>query len=238
MNTFEDLKIKKPLKNAIADLGFEKPTPIQQESYSTILGGFDYVGIAQTGTGKTIAYLLPILQDLKFSDQLNPRVLILAPTRELVIQIVKEIETLKDLPPPQQNNVPSNDNKRIYELKQTMSYTHQEASAERQKLFQNNLQETQDNFKEHMNVSKPKAIDFADKGADDVDPNAEIKVIYDKHQLVTFDKKTILGLRSQMDFGKNSFIGGTALYYNQSVVNEKVEVGYCLLYTSPSPRDS
>ena len=62
--------------------------------------------------------------------------------------------------------------------------------------------------------------------ADDVDPNAEIKVIYDKHQLVTFDKKTILGLRSQMDFGKNSFIGGTALYYNQSVVNEKVEVGY------------
>ena len=62
--------------------------------------------------------------------------------------------------------------------------------------------------------------------SDDVDPNAEIKVIYDKHQLVTFDKKTILGVRSQMDFGKNSFIGGTALYYNQSVVNEKVEVGY------------
>ncbi len=62
--------------------------------------------------------------------------------------------------------------------------------------------------------------------ADDVDPNADIKVIYDKHQLVTFDKKTILGVRSQMDFGENSFIGGTALYYNQSVVNEKVEVGY------------
>ena len=61
---------------------------------------------------------------------------------------------------------------------------------------------------------------------DDVDPNAEIKVIYDRHQLVTFDKKTILGVRSQMDFGENSFIGGTALYYNQSVVNEKVEVGY------------
>ena len=62
--------------------------------------------------------------------------------------------------------------------------------------------------------------------SDDVDPNADIKVIYDKHQLVTFDKKTILGVRSQMDFGKNSFIGGTALYYNQSVINEKVEVGY------------
>ena len=94
MNTFEDFKIKKQLQNAIADLGFEKPTPIQQASYSTILGGSDFVGIAQTGTGKTMAYVLPILQDLKFSDQPNPRVLILVPTRELVIQIVEEIEKL------------------------------------------------------------------------------------------------------------------------------------------------
>lgn len=94
MKTFKDFKIKKQLLNAIADLGFEKPTPIQQESYSPILGGFDFVGIAQTGTGKTIAYLLPILQDLKFSDQLHPRVLVLAPTRELVIQIVEQIEKL------------------------------------------------------------------------------------------------------------------------------------------------
>ncbi len=94
MPTFEDFKLKKQLKNTLSDLGFEKPTPIQQESYSTILGGFDFVGIAQTGTGKTIAYLLPILQDLKFSDQQHPRVLVLAPTRELVIQIVEEIEKL------------------------------------------------------------------------------------------------------------------------------------------------
>lgn len=94
MNTFEDLKIKKQLQNAIADLGFEKPTPIQQASYAPILGGSDFVGIAQTGTGKTMAYVLPILQNLKFSDQPNPRVLILAPTRELVIQIVEEIEKL------------------------------------------------------------------------------------------------------------------------------------------------
>ncbi|MEQ9299425.1 MAG: DEAD/DEAH box helicase [Cyclobacteriaceae bacterium] len=94
MNSFEDFKIKKQLLNAIADLGFEKLTPIQEASYSTILGGRDFVGIAQTGTGKTIAYLLPILQDLKFSNQPNPRVLVLVPTRELVIQIVKEIEKL------------------------------------------------------------------------------------------------------------------------------------------------
>ncbi|NQV53166.1 MAG: DEAD/DEAH box helicase [Flavobacteriales bacterium] len=94
MSTFEDFKIKKQLLSAIAELGFEKPTPIQEASYSTILAGRDFVGIAQTGTGKTIAYLLPILQDLKFSDQPQPRVLILVPTRELVIQIVKEIEKL------------------------------------------------------------------------------------------------------------------------------------------------
>ena len=94
MNTFEDFNIKKQLRKAIDELGFEKPTPIQQASYSPILGGFDFVGVAQTGTGKTIAYLLPILQDLKFSDQLQPRVLILAPTRELVIQIVEQVEIL------------------------------------------------------------------------------------------------------------------------------------------------
>lgn len=94
MKTFEDFKIKKQIQKAVVDLGFEKPTPIQQESYSPILGGLDFVGIAQTGTGKTIAFLLPILQDLKYSEQLHPRVLILAPTRELVIQIVEQIEKL------------------------------------------------------------------------------------------------------------------------------------------------
>lgn len=94
MSKFEDFKIKKQLLNAIAELGFEKPTPIQEASYSTLLAGRDFVGIAQTGTGKTIAYLLPILQDLKFSDQPQPSVLILVPTRELVLQIVKEIEKL------------------------------------------------------------------------------------------------------------------------------------------------
>ncbi|MDV7139533.1 DEAD/DEAH box helicase [Maribacter sp. TH_r10] len=94
MDNFEDYKIKKQLKKALADLGFEEPTPIQEASYSTILGGSDFVGIAQTGTGKTMAYLLPILKDLNFSDQTHPRVLILAPTRELVIQIVEQIEEL------------------------------------------------------------------------------------------------------------------------------------------------
>ena len=59
------------------------------------------------------------------------------------------------------------------------------------------------------------------------DPNAKLKINYDKHELVSFDKKTIFGTRAQMDLGKpNSFIGATALYFNQSIINEKVEVGY------------
>lgn len=94
MKKFEDFKIKKQLKNAISDLGFKNPTTIQQESYSTILSGKDFVGISQTGTGKTLAYILPLLQNLSYSDQSNPRILILVPTRELVIQIVEEIEKL------------------------------------------------------------------------------------------------------------------------------------------------
>ena len=60
----------------------------------------------------------------------------------------------------------------------------------------------------------------------EADPNADLKIKYDKHELVSFDKKTIFGTRAQMDLGDNSFLGATALYYNQSIMNEKVEVGY------------
>jgi len=94
MKTFNDFKIKKQLLNALADLGLEIPTPIQEASYSALMGGSDFVRIAQTGTGKTMAYLLPILQDLKFKEESQPRVLIIVPTRELVIQIVEQIKKL------------------------------------------------------------------------------------------------------------------------------------------------
>jgi len=60
----------------------------------------------------------------------------------------------------------------------------------------------------------------------DADPNANLKILFDKHELVSFDKKTILGTRAQLDLGEKSFVGATALYYNQSVMNEKVEIGY------------
>ncbi len=94
MSSFEDLKLNKHLASAIDDIGFTKPTPIQKESFSVVLSGRDVVGIAQTGTGKTLAYLLPILQHLKFSNQTNPRILILVPTRELVIQLTKDVKLI------------------------------------------------------------------------------------------------------------------------------------------------
>ncbi|MFQ6616296.1 MAG: cell surface protein SprA, partial [Fidelibacterota bacterium] len=57
-------------------------------------------------------------------------------------------------------------------------------------------------------------------------PGADLKIMYEKQQFVSFDKKTMLGTRAQMDLGPKSFVGGTFLYYNQSVINEKIEVGY------------
>lgn len=94
MVTFEDLNITTPLLNALSDLGIDTPTPIQEQSFSVVMSGRDMVGIAQTGTGKTFAYMLPILRMLTFSLQENPRVLVLVPTRELVLQVVEETEKL------------------------------------------------------------------------------------------------------------------------------------------------
>ena len=91
---FEDLNLNKPLLQALADLEYTNPTPIQEKVFPVIMDGRDVLGVAQTGTGKTFAYLLPILRQLKFSDQKQPRVLIVVPTRELVLQVVGEINKL------------------------------------------------------------------------------------------------------------------------------------------------
>lgn len=93
---FEDLNLNKPLLNALSDMEFEYPTPIQKEAFSIIMSGKDVIGVAQTGTGKTVAYMLPILRLMKFSDQFTPRILIIVPTRELVVQQVKEAEKLTE----------------------------------------------------------------------------------------------------------------------------------------------
>ena len=93
MSSFEDFGLKKQLNYAIDDLGFASPTPIQAAAFSVVMSGKDIVGIAQTGTGKTMAYMLPILQELAFSKQIHPRILVLVPTRELVLQVVENIES-------------------------------------------------------------------------------------------------------------------------------------------------
>lgn len=94
MSTFEQFNLPKSLQKAIDELGLTTPTPIQEKSFSTIMSGRDVMGIAQTGTGKTYAYLLPILKQWKFIATDTPRVLILVPTRELVVQVAAEVEKL------------------------------------------------------------------------------------------------------------------------------------------------
>lgn len=94
MNKFENFNLSNPIQTTLSENGFLNPTPIQSEAYAVIRSGKDIVGIAQTGTGKTLAYLLPLLNDLKFSKQLNPRILIMVPTRELVIQVVEMAESI------------------------------------------------------------------------------------------------------------------------------------------------
>jgi ATP-dependent RNA helicase RhlE len=92
--SFEDFNLNRQLLNAVADLGFEKPTEIQQKCIPLILGGQEVIGIAQTGTGKTAAYLLPVLMKIKYAQGTEPRVLILAPTKELTLQIASHTQLL------------------------------------------------------------------------------------------------------------------------------------------------
>src|SRR5580698_6939156 len=92
--TFSDLNLNKPLLNALEDLGFEHPTSIQQKVFSVIMSGRDVCGIAQTGTGKTFAYLLPCLRQMTFAKNRAPKLLIIVPTRELVVQVVQSVKQL------------------------------------------------------------------------------------------------------------------------------------------------
>ena len=85
-----DFKLNKQLLDAVAEAGFESPTDIQKKCIPLILGGQQIIGIAQTGTGKTAAYLLPVLMKTKFAQGSDPRVLILVPTKELVAQVATQ----------------------------------------------------------------------------------------------------------------------------------------------------
>lgn len=92
--TFRDLNLSNPLQNALDDAGFTTPTTIQYKAYPVIMSGRDVRGIAQTGTGKTIAYLLPLLKMWSFSKARHPQILIIVPTRELVVQVVDQATLL------------------------------------------------------------------------------------------------------------------------------------------------
>ncbi|UOE46941.1 DEAD/DEAH box helicase [Mucilaginibacter sp. SMC90] len=90
--TFEDFKFNRQILNAIADAGYTEATPIQQKAIPPILNGQDVMGIAQTGTGKTAAYVLPIIMKLKYAQGDHARALIISPTRELAMQIEENVK--------------------------------------------------------------------------------------------------------------------------------------------------
>jgi ATP-dependent RNA helicase RhlE len=92
--TFKDLNLNKRLVSALDDLGYTKPTTIQQKVFSVVMSGADVCGIAQTGTGKTLAYLLPLLNQWKYSKEKDPQILVVVPTRELVAQVVEAVKKL------------------------------------------------------------------------------------------------------------------------------------------------
>ncbi len=92
--TFDDLNLNTPLLSALDDLGYTHPTTIQHKVFSVVMSGRDVCGIAQTGTGKTFAYLLPCLRQWKFNKDKDPQILVIVPTRELVAQVVEAVKKL------------------------------------------------------------------------------------------------------------------------------------------------
>src|SRR3954471_22818915 len=96
--TFADLGLDEKVLKALADVGYETPSPIQAATIPPLLAGRDVVGLAQTGTGKTAAFALPILSRLDLSQK-EPQALVLAPTRELAVQVAEAFEKYAvDLP--------------------------------------------------------------------------------------------------------------------------------------------
>lgn len=92
--TFDELNIKKYFKTNLRELGLKDLTLIQERAFPAVMSGRDIMGIAQTGTGETIAYLLPSLNLWKFTPKHEPQIIILVPTRELVLQVEEEVKKL------------------------------------------------------------------------------------------------------------------------------------------------
>ena len=91
---FSDLNLNNALRNALDDLGFQSPTPIQVQSFGPIMAGNDVLGIAQTGTGKTLAYLMPLIRQWQFQQKKTVSMLIIVPTKELVVQVEEEFKEI------------------------------------------------------------------------------------------------------------------------------------------------
>ncbi|OJF70397.1 ATP-dependent RNA helicase [Alteromonas sp. V450] len=89
--TFKDLNLPEPILQALEKVGYEKPSPIQAESIPLLLEGHDLLGQAQTGTGKTAAFALPMLANID-PEERKPQLLVLAPTRELAIQVAEAFQ--------------------------------------------------------------------------------------------------------------------------------------------------
>ncbi|MCL5979811.1 MAG: DEAD/DEAH box helicase, partial [Gammaproteobacteria bacterium] len=89
---FSDFALADPIRRAVEEIGYEQPSPIQAQCIPPLLTGRDVIGVAQTGTGKTAAFALPLLSRIDLSLRV-PQLLVLAPTRELAIQVAEAMQT-------------------------------------------------------------------------------------------------------------------------------------------------
>src|SRR5690625_2686165 len=94
--SFDTLGLGKPLLDAVARAGYTRPTPIQEKAIPVVLSGQDLLAAAQTGTGKTAAFTLPLLERLSASSCTKPRALIITPTRELATQVSDNVRNYAD----------------------------------------------------------------------------------------------------------------------------------------------
>ncbi|MFZ1524280.1 MAG: DEAD/DEAH box helicase, partial [Saprospiraceae bacterium] len=92
--TFDDLNLSNPLWKALQEEGLLHPTTIQKKALSAIMSGRDVQAIAQTGTGKTLAYLIPLFKSWTFTKTRHASILIIVPTRELAVQVMEEARML------------------------------------------------------------------------------------------------------------------------------------------------
>ena len=95
VNGFDGLGLPSQVLEAVKKVGFEQPSPIQKDTIPVLMAGHDVVGLAQTGTGKTAAFALPILSQIDVKSR-HPQALVLAPTRELALQVAESFQSFAD----------------------------------------------------------------------------------------------------------------------------------------------